>query len=337
MTFKMRVFALILSLALPAAASTPTLGFDTADLSTTIRPQDDFFGYVNGRWLDTTAIPPEWPSYGAFQVVQERTEQQLRELIEGATDTTHARTVDEQKLGDLYASFVDEARVETVGTAPLATELSRIAALSSHDDVMRYFGRAVAIGIEVPLNFYVESAADDPTRNLPYFTQDGLGLPDRDYYLKDGEAYARIRAAYESHIERLLGLVGIPDGAAAAKTITGIELELAKRQWSSTQNRDRERIYNNRFTLKTAERLSGAFEWRAFLQEGEFPIKGTFVLSQDDYFGGLGDIVRARPVADWQTYLKFKYVKSLAPFLSAPIVAENFDFDARTLRGQQEQ
>jgi predicted metalloendopeptidase len=323
--------------ALPTSAATPTLGFDPADLSSTIRPQDDFFGYVNGRWLDTTPIPPEWPSYGAFQIVQERTEQQVRELIEATTDKTRPRNRDESQLGDLYTSFLDEARVETVGTAPLASELARIAALASHEDVMRYFGRAVAIGIEVPLNFYVESEADDPTRNLPYFTQDGLGLPDRDYYLKDGDAYGRIRDAYENHIERLLGLVGIDNGAAAAKTITAIEHELAKRQWSSTQNRDRERIYNNRFTLKTAERHSPAFEWRAFLREGEFPTKGTFVLSQDDYFASLGEVVRGRPIADWQTYLKFKFVKSLAPFLSAAIVAENFDFEARTLRGQQEQ
>ena len=314
----------------------PKPGFDPADLSTTVRAQDDFFTYVNGRWSDATPIPPEWSSYGAMQMMLERGEIQLRDLIEHAADASHKRDVDETKLGELYTSFVDETRVETLHAAPLAAELTRIGALASHEDVMRYFGRAVSIGLEVPVSFFIEADASDPTKNLPYFWQDGLGVPDRDYYLKETDAYARIRAAYRAHIEKLLSLVGIPDGATAAQTIMAIELELAKNQWSATANRDRERIYSNRFTLAQALELAEGFDWVAMLKEGEFPSDGTFVIAQDDYFAALGRLVRARPVADWQTYLRFKWVKSMAPFLDAAVVAENFDFESRTLRGQQE-
>jgi predicted metalloendopeptidase len=335
MAFLRACCVVLLAVSLPAVGES-RLGFDPADLSRTVRAQDDFFDYVNGPWSDVTPIPPEWPAYGAMQIVQERGEAQLRKLIERATDPSRKRSADEVQLGALYTSFMDESRVERLGATPLAPELARIDALASHEDVMRYFGRAIAIGVEVPVNFFIETDARDPTRNMPYFWQDGLGVPDRDYYLKETDAYARVRDAYRAHIEKLLDLVGIPNGAEAAKTITAIELDLAKHQWSSTANRDRERIYNNRFTLRQAAELAKELDWRAMLTAGEFPTDGTFVIAQDDYFASLGKIVRARPVADWQTYLRFKYVKAMAPYLDSAVVAENFDFEGRTLRGQEQ-
>ncbi|MBL8198476.1 MAG: hypothetical protein JNJ67_06025 [Chromatiales bacterium] len=319
----------------PTANQPAALGFDPADLDPAIRPQDDFWRHVNGKWLAQTEIPADWSGYGTFQILAERTEAQLRTLIEAARDAAAPTGSDAQKIGALYASYMDEARLETLGLSPLAAELASIGALRTHEDVIAWMGSALAIGIQVPLEFHVDADARDPTRNLAYIWQGGLGLPDRDYYLDDTAELVETRAAYVAHIERLFRLAGWQD-AAAADTIMAIETRIAQKHWSAVQNRDDEKIYANQVDFRQAATQAPGFDWPRFFKTAQLEPPGRFVIAQTDYFAALGPLIRETPVADWQTWLRFKLLKSYAPYLNAAIVAEDFDFQGRVLRGQQE-
>jgi predicted metalloendopeptidase len=310
------------------------LGFDPAELSSAATPKNDFFDYVNADWLAANPIPPERSSYGVMQQLQEQTEQQLREILErpAASDSDEAR-----KIRDLYASFMDEARIESLRLAPLAEELASIEALPDHAAVMDYFGQALRIGVTVPLNFYVDGDANDPERSLAYIWQDGLGMPDRDYYLQADGKLAETRAKYREHIQRLHELAGIDNGAAITERILALETAIAEQQWTRVQNRDRERIYTSHYDLAGAAQLSPGFDWPGVLAAGGFGQPDRFVIAQTDYFAGLGELITDTPVADWRDYLRFKLIKAYAPYLHREILEEDFRFERQVLRGQPEQ
>ena len=321
----------------PADTSTPgaLIGFDSTDLDATIRPQDDFYAYVNRRWIESTEIPPEWSRYGTMQIVYERTEQQLKGIIQDAAASRAAMGTDTRKTGDLYNSFMDIERPETLGLSPLAPELARIDALRSHDELIRYFGHALASGITGPVNFYIDADAAQPDRTLAYIWQDGLGLPDRDYYLSDSPELANIRKKYHAHIRTMFSLAGW-EYSDEANVIMQIENRLAEQHWSRVQNRDREKIYSNKFTIAEAESLSPGFNWQAFLDSGGFGAPEQFIIAQTDYFAALGQTIGSISIEDWRTYLRFNALRAYAPYLNNAIVAENFDFYQRILRGQKQ-
>jgi predicted metalloendopeptidase len=327
------------------ASALPAPGFDPAELDPAVRPQDDFWRYVNGKWLASTEIPADWSGYGSFQIVAERTEAQLRALIEDAARSATGpgigpgageRQGDDARIGGLYASFMDEARAESLGVRPLAPDLAAINALRTHADVIAWFGTALAAGIQTPVQWFIDGDATDPTRNLAYFWQDGLGLPDRDYYLDDRPELKEARAAYEAHIARLHDLAGWPDGARAARTILALEHRLAERQWSAVENRDDEKIYRNQVDVATAATRFPGFDWPRFLSAAGLEPPGPFVVAQTSYFEALGPLVRSVPVTDWQTWLRFKTLKRYAPYLTTAIAQEDFAFEGGTLKGIRE-
>jgi predicted metalloendopeptidase len=319
----------------PVAHQPEGLGFDPADLDMDIRPQDDFWRHVNGKWLAQTEIPADWAGYGTFQILAERTEKQLHALIETDARSAAAAGADAQKIGDLYTSFMAEGRLEKLGIKPLAADLAAISNLHTHEDVIAWMGSALAAGVQVPVEFYVDADASDPTRNLAYIWQGGLGLPDRDYYLADTAELTETRKAYATHIGRMLSLAGWND-AAAPGTIMAIETRIADKHWSAVQNRDDEKIYSNQVDFIQAALQAPGFDWPLFFRAAQLEPPGRFVIAQTDYFAALGQIIRETPVRDWQTWLRFKVLKSYAPYLTAEIVAEDFDFQGRVLRGQQQ-
>ena len=308
------------------------LGFDPAELSNEATPKVDFFDYANAGWLAANPIPPERASYGVMQRLQERTEEQLRAILEAPADGG----AEPRKIRDLYASFMDEARIESLRLAPLAAELSRIDALADHLEVMAYFGHALRIGVTVPVNFFIDGDAEDPERNLAYFWQDGLGMPDRDYYLQSDGKLAETRDEYRAHILRLHELAGIEDAAAATTRILALETAIAREHWTRVQNRDRERIYSSHYGPDGAARLAPGFDWPAFLGAGGFGSPDRFVIAQTDYFAALGELVTSTPVDHWRDYLRLRLIKAYAPYLHREILEEDFRFERRVLRGQPE-
>ena len=321
----------------PSAPPAAGAGFDPADLDADTRPQDDFFAYVNGPWLERTAIPAEYSRYGIMQIVQQNTEKQVRALVEDtAALTERPPGSDEQKIADLYVDFMNEARAEERGIEPLANELDIVAKLATHADVVDWFGRALRAGIKVPVNFFVDADAADPDRSLAYLWQDGLGLPDRDYWLDEADNLAAVRDKYVEHIGRMYDLAGWSGGGRAAENIASLERRIAEVHWTRVQNRDRQTIYTNKFSLVEAGELSPGFDWRAFLSAAGFGAPETIIIAQTDYFAALGSLVNETPVDTWREYARFRTLKAFAPYLNDALVQEDFDFETRTLRGQQE-
>ncbi len=335
-----RATLMTVAIALSACTATPTepespKGIDTAELSTVTRAQDDFFAYVNERWIAANPIPDEYTAYGVGRVVFDRTEAQVHKLVEQAQGNT--QDADAQRIGALYTAFMDEAGVEAAGLEAMQPLFEQIDAIADHDGVWRAFGGLQPQGVSVPVAFYNDADAADPEVVRLYLWQSGLGLPDRDYYLEPDDKLAQAREDYRAHIANLYALVGWPDGAAAADAILALETKLAEAQWSRVQNRDRQRIYTNKFTSDEADALTPGLSWNAFLAAADIPAQPLFILAQDTYFAALSELLRAHDVATWRAYLKLHTLKTFAPYLTQAIVEENFDFEGRKLRGQQAQ
>ena len=309
-------------------------GFDPSEFSESIRPQDDFFDHINAQWIAANEIPEDRTRYGIFNVVFDRTELQVRALIEAAAAKTAAgeASSEEARIGAVYLSFMDEDQVNRLGLAPLEDLFTQVEGVSRHQQLAQVFGALQTLDISLPVGFYIDSDAADPQSSLAYFWQGGLGLPDRDYYSNDAEKFVDIRAKYLLYIERMHRLAGWDNAALHAKEIFELEDALARMQWSRVQNRDRERIYTNKIAV--ASHPQAEF-WQSLLVAGGFGMPQTIVLAQDDYFAQLPGFINKTPLSTWKTYIRFRILESFARYLSTDIAAESFEFRGKILRGQQ--
>jgi putative endopeptidase len=320
-----------------AAAGSARSGVYLQNLDKSVRPQDDFYRYVNGQWLTTTSIPSDRSNYGAFSLLEEGAERNLHEILEEATRAQAPAGSDAQKAGDYYASFMDEATVETRGLEPLAGELARIAALASSSDVVRYVGHAQRLGVPQPLAYFVAIDEKNATEYVSTVYQTGLGMPDRDYYLSDDARLKGVREKYQVYVRELLAAAGTPDAARAAEKIFQMELQLAKASWTRVQNRDAEKTYN-RYDMAALSQLMPSFDWNAFLAGVNVPAGKVraVIVAQPSYFEALDRLLATVPVADWRAYLRYKLLNTYAPSLPSKFVQLHFDFTQRTVSGIQE-
>ena len=321
----------------PAQPGALKLGVDPANFDRSVRPQDDFFRYVNGGWLRNNPIPADRSSYGSFAELADRSEAALRTIIEEAAATRNApRGSDAQKVGDFYRSYMDTARIEALGARPLRPELNRIARLKSKAALPEQFAHLQRVGVQTPFNFFVGQDARQADRYIAYVGQSGLGLPDRDYYFNEGAKFAETRAAYTRYIEQMLRLSGERNPAAAAQAIVELETKLASSHWDRVRNRDREATYN----LRTVAQLDAAtpdFAWTRFLRAAGGESTPAVVVRQPDYLEALNREIAATPLETWKQYLRFKVLDSYAPVLSRPFVKANFDFRSGVLQGVEEE
>jgi putative endopeptidase len=323
-----------------ACAGTPgrpalTSGIDVQYMDRNVRPQDDLYRYANGGWLATTEIPADKPRYGAFTKLRDDSEARLRAIIEeSAAAKDRAPGSDEQRVGDLYASFMDEARAEALGLKPLEAEFARIAAVKSKKEVPALMAHLMRINSRTPINGYVNQDAKDPDQYIVYLLQSGLGLPDRDYYLLDDAKFKQMREAYRAHVEKMLAMAGDRNAAASAREILALETALAKAHWTRVDSRDDDKTYN-KYELAKINALTPGFDFVAFL-DGIGVKSGAVIVSQPSAFAGFARELQARPLSTWKTYFRWHLLRSAAPYLSAAYVDENFAFYGKTLRGVQE-
>lgn len=321
----------------PAASAAPPLGFDPANFDTTVRPQDDFYQFANGTWLRNTPIPPDRASFGTFDALRERSESALQELLEAAAAARgHAAGSDLQKVADYYRSFLDSARIETLGLEPLRPELNRIAQLRDRSALPQLFAQLQRIGVSTPVAFFVGQDQKQSDRYVASISQSGLGLPDRDYYSRDGETFERTRAAYVDYIGRLLEQAGEPAASAAARTIVELETAIASTHWDRVRNRDREATYNL-MTVAELQSLTPAFAWSTYLAELGADAASEVVVRQPDYLEALNGLIEATPLEAWRQYLSFKLLDAYAEVLPSPFVSARFEFRDRVLSGLDEQ
>ncbi|MEO8310288.1 MAG: M13-type metalloendopeptidase [Caldimonas sp.] len=311
-------------------------GIDTAAADPSVRAQDDFFRRVNGRWLATTQFPADKAYLGSFDTIHDRIQEQLRGLVEKAASSR--ANADERRIGDLYASFMDEAAVERTGLAPLAGELAVIDALQSPAQLAATMGRMSRLGVGMPLHTYIDQDSRDARRNLPQIVQGGLGLPDRDYYLvADDAKFADARRSYTAYLTRLLELSGARgDSALAARSVLDLETALARGQWSRVETRDPVKAYTRVETSALAP-LAPGFDWPAWLDATGLAGKtGDIVVQQPSYLGVVAAQLTATPLPAWKAYLRTRLLGSYAPYLGKAFVDARFAFVGTTLSGTTE-
>jgi predicted metalloendopeptidase len=302
-----------------------------------VRPQDDFYDYVNGKWMKTAEIPSDKASWGAFHKLHDDTLPQLRAIIEKAMAKNAAAGTDDQRIGDYYASYMNEAKLEQLGLAPLNSELAKVAAIKDKSELPAVFARMSKLGVNTPYDFGIHQDNKDSTKYVADIGQGGLGMPDRDYYLKlDDAKLADARAKYLAHLEKTLSMAGDKNAAADAKAILDLETEIAKVQWTKVELRDPIKAYNKVELAKMAE-LAPGWDWNTWLKDTGVAGKvGYVIVGQPTYLKGFTEIAAKTPLETWKVYLQAHMIDSYANYLSKAFVDEHFAFYGTTLSGVKE-
>ena len=315
------------------AAAPPVSGIDASAMDQSVRPQDDLFRHVNGTWLDNTPFPAEYSSAGIGIMLFEKSQEDVHAILLESAGAGDQATPGMRRLGDMYTSFMNEQLVEERGIAPLAPLFAEIAAIDDASGLARFFGRAQGLGISVPIGVYVFPDARNSTHNVAYLSQDGLGLPNRDYYLRGEAEYVEFRRKYVEYLAKLFTLAGQQNGAERAAKILELETKIATDQWTPVQNRDPVATYN-RHGLESAAALAPEFDWKAYHSASGLPA-GDFIVRQPSYSTALGKHLHGADLSVWKDYLTVRTVGAYARLLPAAFVEAAFDFNSRTLRGTE--
>ena len=306
-------------------------GIPLDELDPGIRPQDDLFRHVNGRWLARTEIPADRAGYGSAEILAEEAEKAVRAIVEEAGSAPEGS--EERKYGDLYASFMDAERAELLGWRPVSETLAAARAVSSVPEVLETLGRLERLGIGGLYRLFVDADPGDPRRCLVFLEQAAISLPEESYYRE--ERFAGVRDAFAGHVQRMFELAGLPDAELAASRVLGLETAVAGHHWDNVASRDEEKTYNL-FTwtdvLSVGPDLRG---WLAALD----PPAGAFdeiVLRQPSFSAGLASLLTGEHVPAWRDWLCWQVIHSAAGYLSEAFVREDFDFYGRTLSGTPE-
>jgi putative endopeptidase len=303
-------------------------GIPVDELDPGIRPQDDLFRHVNGRWLERTEIPADRAREGAFRVLADEAENAIREIAEEAASAPVGS--EERKFGDLYASFMDADRAERLGSQPISQALAAARAVSSISELLETLGRLEREGIGGLYRVFTSTDPGDPERYLVFLHQGVISLPDESYYRED--RFASVREAFAGHVRRMFELAGLPDADVAAGRVLALETAVAGHHWDNVTNRDREKTYN---LVTWAEVLAQGPDLRGWLAAMD-PPDGAFdevVLRQPSFSSGLASLLTPERLPAWRDWLCWQVIHSAAGYLSEAFVAENFDFYGRTLSG----
>ena len=325
-------------------ALAPKSGVELQYVDNNVRVQDDFYRHVNGKWLDTFEIPADKPGYVSFNKVFDETQAHMRELVEAAAKGDTNTDANQKKIGDLYNSYMDEAKLELLGVTPMQADFAAIDAIKDKAGLATLMGNLGKTttqagsfgpsGSSLPFVTYVHQDNKDSTKYVVDFQQSGIGLPDRDYYLKDDDAKLKqMRADYLKHVENMLALAGDKDAAKNAKDILALETQLAKAQWTKVELRDPIKAYNKVETAKL-DALAPGFDWKAYLAASDIGAKVDYVIvGQPTYLTQFAKIFGNTSLAQWKTYFRWHVLNDNARYLSKPFVEENFAFNGTVLNG----
>ena len=307
-------------------------GFDPSDFSTTIRPQDDLYQYLNSGWIERTAMPEDKARYGTFDILNDGAELAIRAILDEVR--TAPEGSEARKVGDLYSSFLDEERIDALGSTPLVDRLAQVRQVSSINELLTFIGRLQRRGGGGFYAVFVENDPGDPDRYVTFFEQGGLSLPDESYYREDH--FASIRDAFVAHVQRMLELAGVSDAEARSRRIFELETKLAAGHWNNVDSRDSEKTYNLRSWDDATELFGSASleQWRNGL-EAPVGSLNEVVLRQPSFTEALGGLLTEENLEAWKDWLTWQIVAGDAPYLSKAFVDEHFDFYGRTLTGAE--
>ncbi|CAB4678367.1 unannotated protein [freshwater metagenome] len=307
-------------------------GIDLSHGYPDVRPQDDLFRHVNGKWIDTHEIPADRASDGAFHHLREESEKNIRTIIEEAAASKAAVGSEAQKVGDLYASFMDEAKIEALGVSPLAEDFKKIQGIANLQDFARLLGELGRRGVSTPMSVFIEVDMKDSNSYIVYLEQSGLGLPDESYYKDD--QYAEIREKYVAHIERMFNFAKLPDAAGAAKRIFELESSIANFHYDVVKNREMDLTYH-KMSRKQINTLLSNFDWDVWLEAGNVPASALeqVVVRQPEFNEGLNALLTEEKVSVWKEWMLWHTLSGMSAYLSSEFVNANFDFYGTTLNG----
>ena len=313
-----------------------TSGIDVAGLDQSVRPQDNFNQYVNGKWMAETEIPADKTSWGSFNVLRENSDANQRTIIEELSSRDDLQMgTEEQRVGDFYASFMDVAAVEAKGGAPIMDSVNAIFATANIDELVGVAASNHVYGVQFPLGMYIGVDDGDSSRYTAFFVQSGLSLPNRDYYLNEGEKYDNLRAALPQYIESLFSLVGVENAAAKAAAVMNIENAIAEAQWPITDVRDATKTYNL-YQRADLGSVSENINWQNLLDGNRIPADHPdIVINAPSFATALGELFVSLPLEDWQAYFAYKRLNGAAAYLSDDFVQARFAF-TKQINGQQE-
>ena len=321
-------------------------GIDVTGMDRAVAPGVDFFAYANGAWLKRTTIPPDRASYGTGAVVTELTQKRTVELIRNAARTSTSAGSELRKVGDYYASFMDEAAIEAAGTRPLAAKFGRIAAIADRKDLARALGSTLRADVD-PLNntnlytddlfgLWVAQDLNDPERYVPFLLQGGLDMPDRDYYLDPSPKMAELRTQFQAHIVAVLTLTGIAGAEGRAAGVFDLERRIAEAHWNR-QDSGEVRKGNNHWSRGEFASRAPGLDWDAFFAASGLASVSEFVVWQPSAFTGISALVASQPLDVWRDYLTFHAIEHMAAFLPKAFVDESFRFHQTALQGVAKQ
>jgi len=307
-------------------------GLDLSHIDQSVRPQDDLFRFMNGKWLKESKIPEDRASDGAFYWLYEQAEKQVKQIILDQAASKAAAGSNAQKIGDLYNSFMDEDGIEKLGLSPIADDLAKAAEIKTVDDFLKTLGGFEARGLSGLFYTYVSTDNKDSTKNIVYLGQSGLSLPDEAYYRED--EYKQIRQEFLKHIAKMFELAQIENPSQSAQEVLEIETQLAACHWDQVKDRDAEATYNKK-SFAELKQLAANFNWPLWISASNTPaaVLDQVIVRQPSYFEGLSKLMAAFDLPKWRSWLIWHVLSGASPYLSSNFVNENFHFYGTTLSG----
>jgi putative endopeptidase len=311
-------------------------GIDMSGFDTSVRPQDDLFDYVNGKWVAETELPADRATWGSFHALAEKSQEDIRALVEevSAADNVEPGSAT-QKIRDYYNSYMDTETVNELGVEAIRAELNEIASIEFYDDLFRAFSALGVYGVASPIGLAIDSDLKDPNTNVVYIVEAGITLPDRDYYLQDDEQFVKGRGLFRAYVARLFEIAGIEGGADKAEGIYTLEHALAEAHWTREENRDPVKSYNPKSPEELAQ-LAPNVNWDVFFESAQIPARDRYIVNQPSFFEAASDIFAETDLDTWKNYLAFQTMNRFAPVLGDELFQAWFEFYRAGLQGIDE-
>lgn len=314
-----------------------TSGIDLTNMDKSIRPQDNFYRYINGGWMKRYEIPDDKTVIGSFYDLRDKADDDVKAIIEELAATKNLKNgSDEQKVADLFRSYMNNEKRNAAGITPISSILTEIELIKTKDDLASFFGKHSTTGVNSPLALYINIDAKNSSSYAIHIWQSGLNLPDKDYYFNEAERFVNLRRGYITHIENMYNIAGISDSKTAAKNIMALETSLAEYHWTRVQSRDSEKRYN-KFATNDLNSITNKFNWQAFLAAEGVASQKDIVINQPDFIEGFGKVFDETSLDTWKQYLTFNTLNAFSSYLTTDLDNENFDFFSRQLSGRKEQ
>ena len=320
------------------ASGKPALGSFGVELNgidATVKPGNDFYEFAGGAWMKANQIPADRSRWGMFDALAEESQANVRKILEEHLRDDAPQGSNLQKVTDYYSAYLDTAGIDEKGFAPARSALDMIAAAKTPVDIVKLMGRA-DLPVEAPITMGVTLDEKDPDRYVVAVGQGGLGLPEREFYLNDRPQFRDIRAKYESHVSKVLSMIGDENAAADAAAIVALETRIAERHWPIAERRDRDKTYNPR-TIAELEKEAPSFPWKEYLEAQGYAGESSVIVAEVSAIPKLADLFTTTPVETWKAYLTYHFLRASASVLPSQLDSEVFDFTGRTLNGQPKQ